>query len=135
MDRSEWVHILAKTDLARLCDLTDIIRKTLHVRITRPPRVGVLGPIAEAPEDHALSSLGEVLVTTAEVEIADARGYAIILGLDEERALLAAALDAALQSNAPCASLILEQLRLIRHGLAASQQTERAPEGAARTAG
>jgi phosphonate C-P lyase system protein PhnG len=68
--------------------------------VHRPPFKGLLMCPVRDPFDTEFF-LGEVLVTTAEVRCAGAAGHGVIIGDEAEKALLLAAVDAAVAGGRP----------------------------------
>lgn len=68
----------------------------LEVEITKKPETGLVMMNVTDCFDTDFH-LGEVLVTTAEVRVADMRGWGMIMGDESERAILLACIDGILQ--------------------------------------
>lgn len=125
MDRREWLAVLAEAHPDRLRAWAAAVERTVSVRVTQPPRAGLVMLAAQDAVEGIPFYLGEALVTTAEVQVGEARGYAMVLGLEEERALLAATLDAALQGERPSTPGILADLAREREVLREGRRAER----------
>ncbi len=68
------------------------------INIIKKPETGLLMMAAKDSFDTDFY-LGEILVTEAEVEYKRLKGYAMVMGNEPERALLAASVDAILQAD------------------------------------
>lgn len=69
-----------------------------EINIIKKPEIGLL-MMAAKDSFNTDFYLGEILVTEAEVEYKGLKGYAMVMGDEPERALLAASVDAILQTN------------------------------------
>lgn len=124
MHRREWIETLAQASPERLRLWMDLVTKQHATRVTQPPRAGLLMLTAQDSVDGIFFYLGEALVTTAEVQIGEKLGYAMVLGMDAERALIGATIDAALQGDAPYRASILADLTGEREAIRARRQQE-----------
>ncbi|PJA50532.1 MAG: hypothetical protein CO171_01250, partial [Syntrophobacterales bacterium CG_4_9_14_3_um_filter_49_8] len=68
------------------------------IAIVKPPRTGLLMMTVQDSFD-ADFYLGEILVTEAEVESRGKTGYAMVMGDEPERALLAASIEAIMRGD------------------------------------
>mgnify|MGYP001613045056 CR=1 FL=1 len=69
-----------------------------EINIIKKPETGLL-MMAARDSFNTDFYLGEILVTGAEVEYKGLKGYAMVMGDEPERALLAASVDAILQTD------------------------------------
>jgi alpha-D-ribose 1-methylphosphonate 5-triphosphate synthase subunit PhnG len=80
-----------------LMKLLNIIPQDI-INIIKPPQKGLL-MMAAKDSFGADFYLGEILVTEAEVEYKGLKGYAMVMGDEHEKTLVAAMVDAILQSD------------------------------------
>lgn len=89
--------IIANIDKHLLADLVNIIPQDI-INIIKPPQTGLLMMTVQDSFNTDFY-LGEILVTEAEVECRGKTGYAMVMGDEPERALLAASVDAVMQGD------------------------------------
>jgi alpha-D-ribose 1-methylphosphonate 5-triphosphate synthase subunit PhnG len=89
--------LITKLDSASLRQLFDLLAPA-GVKILKEPESGL---IMMAAKDSLETDfyLGEILVTAAEAEYRGFKGYAMVLGEEPEKALLAAAVEAIWRSD------------------------------------
>ncbi|CAN5869117.1 hypothetical protein BH24ACT3_BH24ACT3_08350 [soil metagenome] len=111
----------ALTDLADRC-LSDGATPT----VLAGPEVGMVMLSVREPVARERFYLGEVLVTRAEVELADARGWAMVMGRDRLGALAAAICDAEVEAGRPRAGEVVELCAATEADRARADATEQA---------
>jgi len=110
-DRSDRFELLTACDAERLVAHADaVIDGGAEVRVLQSPSPQlvmqqVVDPVARQP-----FNLGEVLVTAAEVELDEEKGFAMRPGKAEKPALSAAVVDAAVESEHPLAEEMVASL-------------------------
>ncbi len=109
MNREERFEIIAVSEKAGICELAEEVLKDTEVRILKE-QTGMIMARARDSVAGTVFNLGEVLVTEAEVEIEGEKGYAMVLGMEPEKARAGAILDAAVETNHPLKNKILETL-------------------------
>lgn len=113
-DRNARFAIMAHAqgDLTPLLDLAEAVldQSGAALMVITPPRVGMVMLRLREPVDGTLFNAGEVLVTEAQVALAEHQGYAMRLGRTPEATLAAAILDAAVEAAHPLTPRILAQL-------------------------
>lgn len=96
-DRFELIAACGGDTLVRLAD--DLLDGETPVRILQEPKSQLLMQQVREPVERRPFNLGELLVTTAEVEYAGARGFAMVPGKAEPKAVSGAIVDAAVAAN------------------------------------
>jgi len=109
MNREERFEIIAVSEKASILELAEEILKDTEVKILKE-QTGMIMARASDSVVGAVFNLGEVLVTEAEVEIGGEKGYAMVLGMEPEKACAGAILDAAVETNHPLKNKISETL-------------------------
>lgn len=99
--------VISDTDPEMLAPLLEILAES-DFTVTTPPAPGLM-MMNIRESDGTVFHLGEVLVTRAEVEQADATGYGCAMGDRPEGAMALACLDALSRQNSPAP--ILNRLR------------------------
>lgn len=89
--------IIQTMDKATVTSLLGMLSEQ-DISIIKPPKSGLLMMTVQDSFDTHFH-LGEILVTEAEVECEGKTGYAMVMGDEPEKALLAASVDAVLQGN------------------------------------
>lgn len=96
-----------------------------QITVTRPPKTGLLMMTAK-DSFRTDFYLGEILVTEVEVEFAGTTGYAMLIGDNAGKAILAASVEAVLQSrDGELAGRISGFLALQAGKMAAAAERER----------
>lgn len=116
MNREERFEAIAVA-AAALTPLADAVLADTDVEIVRGPTAGMVMVQARESVEGIRFNLGEALVTEAMVAIGPHRGYAMVQGMEHERALAGAICDAAIEADHPVAPRIVDAL----HAAAASQ--------------
>lgn len=99
MEIHERSGLLAAADAAELIALADrLIEQHGEPSVIQPPEVALLAMHVREPVERTRFQLGDVLVTSAEVMIAGAEGWAMRMGGDRA-ATLAAAICAGVGDN------------------------------------
>lgn len=89
--------VITKMDDSSVKELMQLLSSE-EINITKSPETGLLMMAAKDSFDTDFY-LGEILVTKAEVEYKGLKGYAMVMGDESGRALLAASVDAILQAD------------------------------------
>jgi alpha-D-ribose 1-methylphosphonate 5-triphosphate synthase subunit PhnG len=89
--------VITKMDDVSVKELMQLL-PTEEINILKKPETGLLMMAAKDSFDTDFY-LGEMLVTETEVEYKGLKGYAMVMGDEPERALLAASVDAILQAD------------------------------------
>ena len=95
MDRKRLSRILARACREDVAAITAGIRETHRPVIVKPPGKSLAMIKMREPVRQSLFYIGEVIVCEAVVEIDGARGFAVLMGDDEQKTLDMAIIDAA----------------------------------------
>ena len=96
-----------------------------EINIIKKPETGLLMMVASDSFDTDFY-LGEILVTEAEVEYKGLKGYAMVMGDEPEKALLAASVDTILQeNNGDLKQKVIDFITLEAGKIAATDEMER----------
>jgi alpha-D-ribose 1-methylphosphonate 5-triphosphate synthase subunit PhnG len=110
-DRSDRFELIAACPPAPLHEHADaVLADDPDLRILQAPTAQLLRHQIHEPVARSRFNLGEVLVTTAEVELGAAKGYAMVPGRAEARALAGAVVDAAVAGGHPRSKAIAATL-------------------------
>jgi alpha-D-ribose 1-methylphosphonate 5-triphosphate synthase subunit PhnG len=109
MDRKTQFEILARASSA-IIPIAEEILRSADIELIKKPQTFLLMARATDSVTSCPFNLGEILVTEAEVRLGTYIGYSLIMGEEPEKALAAAVIDAALQGDDVCRSLIEEKL-------------------------
>lgn len=102
--REARAELLARADRGEAIELADrCLDGTPEPRVLRGPEVGMVMLTVREPVEATRFHLGEVLVTTCEVEHRGSRGWVMRMGDDRHAALAAAVLDAEAVAGGPLA--------------------------------
>lgn len=93
----DFQSAITKMDDSSIKELMQLL-STVEINITKPPQTGLLMMTVQDSFDTDFY-LGEILVTEAEVESRTKTGYAMVIGDESERAVLAASVDAVMQGD------------------------------------
>ncbi|QCC50942.1 phosphonate C-P lyase system protein PhnG [Halapricum salinum] len=111
-DRTDRFELIAVSDGDRLGTLADsVLSAGCELSIRQEPTAQLVMQRAVEPVEGQPFNLGEVVVTVAEVLVDGAKGFAMVPGKDERRALSGAIVDAAVAADHECRSEIESQLR------------------------
>jgi alpha-D-ribose 1-methylphosphonate 5-triphosphate synthase subunit PhnG len=110
MNREERFELITISEGTKICALAEEIMKNTEVRVVKE-QIGMIMARTKESVEGMVFNLGEVLVTEAEVEIKNKLGYAMVLGLEPEKARAGAILDAAVEANHLLKDKILETLK------------------------
>lgn len=105
-DRTREVRaeLLARAERAEVIEIADrCLESAAEPRVMRGPEVGMVMLTVREPVEATRFHLGEVLVTTCEVEHRGTRGWVMRMGDDRHAALAAAVLDAEAVADGPLA--------------------------------
>ena len=111
-DRSERFELIAACDEETLAGFANkVLEDDPPLSIRQDPRPKLLMQQVQEPVERRSFNLGEVIVTPAEVELRDTRGFAIVPGKNERAALSGAIVDAAVAANHDRTPAIVESLQ------------------------
>lgn len=113
-DRSDRFELIAACEggtLARFAN--DILADDPSLSVRQEPRPQLVMQQVREPVERRPFNLGEVLVTPAEVELNDARGFAMVPGKNERAALSGAIVDAAVAADHEATADIVDTLEKI----------------------
>lgn len=96
-DRFELIAGCAESTLAGLAN--DVLEDDPPLAVRQEPRPQLLMQQVREPVERRPFNLGEVLVTPAEVELGESRGFAMVPGKAERAALSGAIADAAVAAG------------------------------------
>jgi alpha-D-ribose 1-methylphosphonate 5-triphosphate synthase subunit PhnG len=120
-DRSDRFELIAACDEETLVGFADdLLDEDVQLRVLQEPRPQLVMQQAVEPVEHQPFNLGEVVVTAAEVELDDAKGFAMVAGKAERKALAGAVVDAGVALGHPRTDDIAEGLTA-----AATERSER----------
>jgi alpha-D-ribose 1-methylphosphonate 5-triphosphate synthase subunit PhnG len=94
---SEHQSLIMAMDRESLAGFSELLSDE-NIQVIRTPQTGMLMMVAKDPFDTDFC-LGEILITEAETEYQGRRGYAMVMGDEPEKAILAAAVAAILQGG------------------------------------
>jgi alpha-D-ribose 1-methylphosphonate 5-triphosphate synthase subunit PhnG len=110
-DRSDRFELIAACDDETLVEQADaVVDGGTEVRVLQAPTPQLVMQQVTEPVRRQPFNLGEVLVTAAEVELQDAKGFAMVPGKAEKPALSGAVLDAAVAADHPRTDSIVTAL-------------------------
>ncbi|WP_299234786.1 phosphonate C-P lyase system protein PhnG [Natronomonas sp.] len=110
-DRSDRFELIAACEPATLVGLANgVLEDDPALSVRQEPKPQLLMQRVEEPVERRPFNLGEVLVTPAEVELGDARGFAMIPGKSERAALSGAIVDAAVAAGHDLTPDVVEAL-------------------------
>jgi alpha-D-ribose 1-methylphosphonate 5-triphosphate synthase subunit PhnG len=110
-DRSDRFELIAACEGATLARFAnEILEDDPPLSVRQEPRPQLLVQQIREPVERRPFNLGEVLVTPAEVELADTRGFVMIPGKAERAALSGAIVDAAVAAGHERTPAIVEML-------------------------
>lgn len=113
-DRTDRFECIAAADGDTLSDLAETVLATdPSLTVRQEPRPQLLAQRVTDPVERRPFTLGEVLVTPAEVTLDDARGFAMLPGKAERAALSGAIVDAAVAGAHPIADEAIETLNTV----------------------
>ncbi|MEW5818021.1 MAG: phosphonate C-P lyase system protein PhnG, partial [Spirochaetota bacterium] len=112
LDRKERFRVLSAGDRELVISLSrQIVDENESISIVTPAtHVRLMARMKESV-NNSLFNLGDLVATEAEVKIGSARGYMMILGLDKEKALAGAILEAAIAGGHPMTDKLLNALQ------------------------
>lgn len=126
--REELHELLALTPGDDLVALADTILATgVNLRVTRRPETGSIAVQVREPVARQRFQLADMVVSTAEVELAGERGWAMRSGTDRRAALAQAVCEAELARNGSHAA----QIRARLESEATDRSAQRAQEWSA----
>ena len=121
-DRTERFELIAGCDGETLVGLADdLLDGETPVHVLQEPKAQLLMQRVREPVERRPFNLGEVLVTAAEVEYDDERGFAMVAGKAEAKAVSGAIVDAAVAAGHPEHAQICDTLS----GAAADREATR----------
>ncbi|SDY64093.1 phosphonate C-P lyase system protein PhnG [Halopenitus persicus] len=101
-DRTARFERIAASETATLLDGAEaVLDGETDVRVVQSPSPKLVMQRATDPVSGQPFNLGEVLVTTSEVELSDVKGFAMVPGKAERKALAGAVVDAAVAADHP----------------------------------
>jgi len=110
-DRSDRFELIAACDAETLVSHADtVVEDGVEVRVLQAPTPQLIMQQVIDPVDHQPFNLGEVLVTAAEVELRETKGFAMRPGKAEKPALSGAVVDAAVESDHPHTDAMVRSL-------------------------
>ncbi|WP_363466693.1 phosphonate C-P lyase system protein PhnG [Halogeometricum borinquense] len=111
-DRTERFELIAACDDSTLVELAeDVLDGETPVKIVQEPKPQLLMHRVREPVERRPFNLGEVLVTAAEVSFAGERGFAMVAGKAETKAVSGAIVDAAVEADHDATERICTRLR------------------------
>ncbi|RBI58723.1 phosphonate C-P lyase system protein PhnG [halophilic archaeon] len=124
-DRSDRFELIAACDGSTLVGLAeDLLDGETPVRILQQPKPQLLMQQVREPVERRPFNHGEVLVTAAEVEFADERGFAMVAGKAESKAVSGAIVDAAVAADHDASGRICETLSSAAAGRANARRRQ-----------
>lgn len=101
MDRKAWMGLLAKAPAARLAELWQAAGYAPEHQVLRAPEQGAVMVQGRAGATGAPFNLGEMTVTRCAAKLTDGTvGHGYVQGRDKAKAILAALVDALMQTEA-----------------------------------
>jgi phosphonate C-P lyase system protein PhnG len=108
-----------------IAGLAGRLRGSVAHAVVKRPRQELVMFRAEENVEKLDFNVGEVLVTSAEVRVADALGYSAVMSLDEDLALDCAFLMGVYEAGLPEKAAVEELARLLAERAAARRRQER----------
>ena len=99
MEKKRLTKILAKADRNTVITLAAEIQNSYSPVVIKEPSKTLTMIKMREPIKQSLFYIGEVIVTEATVEIDGAKGFAVLMGDDYEKALAVAIIDAAVNKG------------------------------------
>lgn len=126
-DRADRFELIAGCEGDVLAELAnDVLADDPPLEVRQEPTPQLLAQRVREPVEERPFTLGEVVVTPAEVRVDDARGFAMIAGKAERAALSGAIVDAAVAGEHPLSEEIAAELVAAGEDHAAERRRERA---------
>ncbi|WP_436903459.1 phosphonate C-P lyase system protein PhnG [Halovenus halobia] len=111
-ERSDRFELIAACEAETLAGFANkILEEDPPLSVRQEPRPQLLMQQVREPVERRPFNLGEVLVTPAEVKLADAHGFAMAPGKAERAALSGAIVDAAVAGGHELTPTIVEKLK------------------------
>ncbi|WP_282352249.1 phosphonate C-P lyase system protein PhnG [Haloferax volcanii] len=111
-NRTARFELIAACDGDTLVELAEtVLDGEIPVRILQEPKPQLLMQRVQEPVERRPFNLGEVLVTAAEVSFGGERGFAMVPGKAETKAVSGAIVDAAVEANHDATERICARLR------------------------
>ena len=125
IDRTRRSELLSTADGRAVVELAEAcVAAAGEPVLIAGPEVGMVVMTVREPVEATRFHLGDVLVTRAEVEHRNERGWAMRTGDDRLVALAAAICDAEVEAGGPEAGAVLELCRLTEAALADARRRE-----------
>lgn len=124
-DRSDRFELIATCDEAVLARFAnEILESDPGMTILQEPKPQLLMQQVCEPVEHRPFNLGEVVVTPAEVNLGQNRGFAMQPGKSERAALSGAIVDAAVAARHDLSDEIVEELEAVGRSRRAERTRE-----------
>jgi phosphonate C-P lyase system protein PhnG len=101
MEKEKIFELIMQGDLSDIAPLADRMRQVIEHRIIKSPQQELVMFQAEESVEKIDFNVGEVLVTSAEVQVKDTIGYSMIMEIDEQKALDCALLMGIYEAGLP----------------------------------
>lgn len=111
MNRDQRFELIPRADKKKLCELAEKVLEDADLQVIKKPTPGMIMMRCRDNAHDCIFNFGEVLVTEAEVKIGDSLGYAMVMGMEPEKAIACAVLDCAVEAGHPLASEIISMLK------------------------
>lgn len=111
MNRDRRFELLAHAGKEELCKLAEKVLEDVDIKVIKKPTPGMIMMRCRDNAHSCVFNFGEVLVIDAEVSLGNSTGYAMVMGMEPERALAGAILDCAVEAGHALTSEILFMLK------------------------
>ena len=101
MENKEAFEVVMQSDSKELTIMANIIKDKYEFEITQKPTQGLLMFRVEESVELMDFNAGEILVTTCEAKINKSLGYAMVMGINNEKALNNAIVMSVYESDLP----------------------------------
>jgi alpha-D-ribose 1-methylphosphonate 5-triphosphate synthase subunit PhnG len=126
-ERMHFTEIVAEGNPGAIRAIADEVVTSHEVRVIREPSAATVMVRSVDPLQKTPFNLGEVYVTECEVEVDGELGYGCVMGIERERSVYAAIIDAAVHTeHGPLAAEVSRRLEQVGEALAAERAKESA---------
>ncbi len=106
-ERQGWMSVLARTDFLHLKNLWEPLNLSPHYQVIRQPETGLIQVQSRMGGTGNPFNIGDMTVTRSVIKLPEGEmGYSYIKGRNKDHALLAALIDALMQTSTYCVPLM-----------------------------
>jgi phosphonate C-P lyase system protein PhnG len=125
MRKEQIFEIIMQGDPSDIAALAARMRQSVQHHVTKPPQQELVMFQVEESVEKIDFNVGEVLVTSAEVRIADAIGFSMIMDTDKQKALDCALLMGIYEAGLPQMTEVENLAELLQRKMTRQLQEER----------